>query len=203
MSTTTLRNLDFYLDAATGPLPAASTIPISALAWSAEGPSSDLGMVAPLIPTSKPRAARPKAALAAALFGAVSVVAALGAVLLDGTDSTAPPPTVVDRTASAPSVPSAPAMLPAPTPNITEAVVPAGAAQVTTQAIAPPKVVVSAPVVAAPPRAPDAPIIVGGDYYPPYHGSDPAKPPEHHDWDHKDWDHQNNHDNHDNHDNKH
>jgi hypothetical protein len=185
-TTTTLPNLAFSSDAATGPLPAASTIPIGALAWSAEEPSDDPGMGAPVIPARKPRSTRTRAALAAALLGAISVGAALGVAVLDRTDPAPTPPTaaVVGGTDSAPSVPSAAATVPASTPSITEAVVPAGAAQVTTEAVAPPKVVVSTPQVALPPdSAPDTSIIVGGDY-PGYNGGDPAKPTEHHDWDH-------------------
>jgi hypothetical protein len=205
MSTTTLPNLAFSSDAATGFLPAASTMPIGALAWSAEEPSDHLNVGTPVNPARTPRSirarsTRARAGLAAGLLVAIGVGAALGVAVLDRSGSAPTPSTavVVDRTDSAPAVPSAAATVPAPTPSITEAVVPAGAARVTTQAVAPPKVVVSTPQPAAPPgSAPDTSIIVGGGY-PGYNGDDPAKPTEHHDWDHQDQDHhhQDHHDDH-------
>jgi hypothetical protein len=182
--TATLPNVAFSSDAVTGPLPAAPTMPIGALAWSAEEPVDQPRTPAPVISTRKPRPTRTtRAAFAAMLFGAVTVGAALGAVALGGNDSPSTPPAVVDRTESAPSIPP----VPAPTPTVSQAVVPAGAAEVTIPAVALPKIVVPTHQVALPPySAPDTSTIVG---YPEYNGGDPAKPTEHHDWDHHDRDH--------------
>jgi hypothetical protein len=193
--TATLPNLAFTSEVATGLLPAAPTMPIGVLAWSAEEPVDQPRTPAPVISTRKPRSTgTTRAAFAAMLFGAVTVGAALGAVALGGNDSPSTPPAVVDRTESAPSIPP----VPAPTPTVSQAVVPAGATQVTIPAVDPPKIVAPTHQVALPPdSAPDTSIVVGG--YPGYNGGDPAKPTEHHDRDHHDQDH---HDQ-DHHDQKH
>jgi hypothetical protein len=188
---TTVPNLASSSDAATAALPAAA-MPIDALAWSAEVPCVDPGMGAPIIPASKPRSARTRAALAAALLGAISVGAALGVAVLDRTDHpspTPPAPVVIDGTDSVPSVPSAPPTVTASPPSVAEAVVPTGAVAVPTKTVAPPTVVVSPPQVGPPPQgAPHPSTTVGGGYP----GYDPTKPTEHHDWDH-DWDHDRDH----------
>jgi hypothetical protein len=210
--TTTLPNLAFLSDAATGRFSAAPTMPIGALAWSSEERSDylDVGvpdMLARRTPRStRNRTTRTRAAVAAALFGVITAGAVLGVALVDGTGS-APSPTtavVVDRIDSAPTQPSVAA--PAPAPNVTEDVVPTGAAHLTTHAVAtPPVVAVASPRPAAPPDStPDTSIIVGGQY-PVYNGGSPITPTGHHDWDHHNHnhqDHQDHHD-HDHHDHQH
>ncbi|MEZ0050658.1 hypothetical protein ABIA30_001656 [Mycobacterium sp. MAA66] len=116
--TATLPGLAFSSVAATG-FTAAPTMPIAALAWSAEQPADEPPPPAPAVRT-RPVTRSTPAVVAATLFGAVTVVATLGAIMFGGNGSPEPNPAVVDRTESAPYVP----VIAAPTPSLSQAVVP-------------------------------------------------------------------------------
>ncbi|MUL48556.1 hypothetical protein FZI85_26475 [Mycobacterium sp. CBMA293] len=169
--TATLPNLVFTADAVTGPAPAAPTLSVGALAWSevVEEASVDEASVdeplilAPAVSTStrQPR----RAALAALLFGVVTVGAAVGAIVLGGNDFPSSPVGVADRTESAPHVAPAPAA----TPSGSRTVVPVAVAQISVPAMAPTKLSAPTQPIATPPVVP------------------PVTPTQHRDWPHWNW----------------
>lgn len=155
MSTTltaTFPDLAFTPDTAGASIHGTPTMPMSALAWSqadaADVAEADAPPAAAAPTTERSRISR--VAIVGMLFGGVTVVAALGAIVLGGNDSPSTPLAVVDNTKSAPYVAPAPAELPtvshvaAPVP-----VVSVVAAPVTV----PPKVVAPAQPVATPTAA--------------------------------------------------
>ncbi|MDR3659907.1 MAG: hypothetical protein P4L86_05765 [Mycobacterium sp.] len=156
--TATMPALAFASGETAGRLPAAPTLPAGALAWSAEEPVDELNVPAPVVATPKrTRTARTTPGLVAAmLFGAVTVAAALGAIMLAGHGSPSTAPAIVDRTESAPHLPSVPAPVPAISPASVEAAVPA-AAEISIPAVTPSEVVVPTPQVVQPTGAPAAP----------------------------------------------
>ena len=116
--TATLPNLEYSSDPASGSLHGLPTMPFGALAWSLAEPEKAEEPLAPnLIPAAPLASTRPpkstRSALVAVVFGGVTVAAALGAILLGGSDEPSTPPAVVDHTRSTPYV--APAAAPMPT----------------------------------------------------------------------------------------
>lgn len=158
MSTTltaTFPDLGFTPDTAGGSIHGVPTMPMSALAWSlVDGAEADAPPVAVVPPTAAaPTAAKPRISrvtIVGMLFGGVTVVAALGAIVLGGNDSPSTPLAIVDHTKSAPYVPPAPA--PLPTASHVAAAVPAVSAVAAPVAV-PPKVVAPAQPVATPTAA--------------------------------------------------
>ncbi|TDK93577.1 MULTISPECIES: hypothetical protein [Mycobacteriaceae] len=155
--TATLPNLEYSSDPASGSLHGLPTMPFGALAWSlaesgdAEEPlAPNLIPAAPLASTRPPKSTR--SALVAVVFGGVTVAAALGAILLGGSDEPSTPLAVVDHTRSTPYV--APAAAPMPTANHVAGPAPAPVAGVVSApVVVPPKAVVPPQPVAAPPIA--------------------------------------------------
>jgi len=150
--TATLANLEYSSDPPSGSIHGAPTMPFGALAWSLAEPEEaeeplapNLIPAAPLVATRTPKSLR--VSLVAMVFGGVTVVAAVGAILLGG-DEPSTPLAVVDHTRSTPYV--APAAAPMPTAN-----------HVATPAPAPVHGVASAPDVVAPRAvAPAQPVAV-------------------------------------------
>ncbi|OBA88808.1 hypothetical protein A5642_16085 [Mycolicibacterium mucogenicum] len=155
--TATLPNLEYSSDPASGSLHGLPTMPFAALAWSlaesgdAEEPlAPNLIPAAPLASTRSPKSTR--GALVAVVFGGVTVAAALGAILLGGSDEPSTPLAVVDHTRSTPYV--APAAAPMATANHVAGPAPAPVAGVVSApVVVPPKAVVPPQPVAAPPIA--------------------------------------------------
>ncbi|BBX84276.1 hypothetical protein [Mycolicibacterium aubagnense] len=151
MSTTmtaTFPNLEFSADPASGTIHGAATMPISALAWSqadVEEPAFQSAIPAgPVVSARKPRFTRP--VIVATLFGAVTVAAALGAIVLGGNDAPSTPLAVADHAESAPYAPPAPA----PATPATRVVVPAAVSEVTVPAVTAPKPVAPTQTIAVP-----------------------------------------------------
>ena len=153
--------LTFTADAPTGIASVAPTMPIAALAWSAEEEPVEL-VPAAVVPAMAPPPARRRgvkaAALAAVLFGVVTAGALAGAIMFGGNDSPAAGAHIVDRTASAPYV--QPAAAPTSALTVSDVVVPAAAAEVTAPTFTAPKVVVPS---AQPPAPVDHPTEHRGD----------------------------------------
>lgn len=159
MSTTltaTFPDLAFTPDTAGASFHGTPTMPVSALAWSladaADVAEADAHTPAVAPPAAAaPTTARPpisRVAIVGMLFGGITVVAALGAIVLGGNDSPSKPLAVVDHTRSAPYVAPAPAALPTVS-HVAVPVVSVVAAPVTV----PTKVVAPAQPVATPTAA--------------------------------------------------
>ncbi len=124
MSTTltaTFPDLAFTPDTAGASIYGTPTMPMSALAWSladaadvaeADAPAPVVAHPAATAPNTTERPRISPVAIVGMLFGGVTVVAALGAIVLGGNDSPVTPPVAVDHTKSAPYVAPAPATLP-------------------------------------------------------------------------------------------
>lgn len=141
--------LTFAAEASTGIASAAPTMPIAALAWSAEAEPDDAVVVpAAAVPRMRPQPTRRSgakpAALAAVLFGVVTAGALGGAIMFGGNDSPVASRHVEDRTAAAPYVPVAPVR------TVAAASVPAETADAPAPALTAPKTV-AIPVPAAAP----------------------------------------------------
>jgi hypothetical protein len=146
--TDTFPNLEYSSDPASGTLYGVTTMPFGALAWSAAEPEEAVVQPepAPVAAAAKPRISR--VMIVSMLFGGVTVVAAVGAIMLGGNDSASTPLAIADHTQSAPYVAPAPlptadhVAVPAPAPVVISAAVPA---------VAPPKAVTPTQPTAAPP----------------------------------------------------
>ncbi|WP_285029536.1 hypothetical protein [Mycolicibacterium sp. lyk4-40-TYG-92] len=155
--TATLPNLEYSSDPASGNLHGSPTMPVDALAWSLADPEEPEEPVAPGPRPAAPDAStrtpkRTRVALVAMVFGGVTVVAALGAILFGGNDEPSTPVAVVDHTRSTPYV--APAPAPLPTAGHVAGPAPASVASVASAPVAvAPKAVAPPQPVAVPPAA--------------------------------------------------